>query len=283
MDKVFSAEEILQLALRWKKKYSIGLVPTMGCLHEGHLSLIRVAKKRCDKVILSVFVNPMQFGPNEDLDSYPRQFQADCDMAEIEGVDVVFAPKSEQMYISQFQTTITVEQLSKGLCGGNRPGHFAGVATVVAKLFNLTCPDIAVFGEKDFQQLAILRRMSADLNFPVEIVGAPIVREPDGLAMSSRNKYLHGDARQTALCLSKAIATAKSIVKEAVEPVKAEYLISIVEEKITKAGAILDYAVIVDKNTLKNESVVSVSSRIAIAAKIDQRVRLIDNADLIAS
>lgn len=283
MEKVFSPLEIQRLALGWKKKYCIGLVPTMGCLHEGHLSLIRRAKKQCDRVILTVFVNPMQFGPNEDLDSYPRQFELDCDMAEKEGVDVVFAPQSEKMYSENFQTSIAVKHLSKGLCGADRPGHFEGVATVVAKLFNLTCPDVAIFGEKDFQQLAVLRRMTEDLNFPVEIIGAPIVRESDGLAMSSRNKYLYGDSRQKALCLSHSIATAKRIVKEALESVDAGYLVSIVKEEIQTAGADLDYAVIVDESTLKDETVVTPNSRIAIAAKIDQRVRLIDNANLMGS
>lgn len=283
MEKVYTPEGIQQLALSWKKQSSVGLVPTMGCLHRGHLSLVRIARKKCEKVILTIFVNPMQFGPGEDLDAYPRQFQLDCEMAEKEGIDVVYCPKPEEMYDEHFQTSITVKNLSTGLCGADRPGHFDGVATVVAKLFNLTCPDMAVFGEKDFQQLAIIRRMVKDLNFPIEIIGGPIVREEDGLAMSSRNKYLVGNSRQKALCLYRAISKARGVVLEAVKPIDAEYLKTIVRDEIKSSGADLEYAEIVNGNTLENEILVTSYSRLIVAAKIDQRVRLIDNANLMAS
>ena len=182
----------------------VGFVPTMGCLHEGHLSLVRVAKARgCDAVAASIFVNPTQFGPEEDFGKYPREEARDLDLLRGEGVAAVFLPGVAEMYPEGDQTIVEVTNLSKGLCGASRPGHFRGVATVVAKLLLIVEPHVAVFGEKDFQQLAVIRRMARDLHIDVEIVGAPIVREPDGLAMSSRNRYLEGDDRLAALCLHK--------------------------------------------------------------------------------
>ena len=281
METIYLPELMQDAALQWKKEHSIGVVPTMGCLHEGHLSLVRIAKKRCSRLILTIFVNPMQFGPNEDLDSYPRQFAADCAMAEKEGVDVVFSPDTRLMYGENFQTSIQVKNLSQGMCGADRPGHFEGVATVVAKLFNLTFPDIAVFGEKDFQQLAVIRQMVKDLNFPVEIIGGPIVREHDGLAMSSRNTYLQGESRQTALCLHRSLQKAKQLVTQATQPMKAKFIIEQVKDEISNAGAVLEYAVIVNEHTLKMDDLITPQSTLAVAAKINQKVRLIDNTKLV--
>lgn len=258
----------------------IALVPTMGCLHDGHLSLIDIAKEVADFVVVSIFVNPMQFGPNEDLDAYPRQFELDCSLAKEHGADTIFAPNDADIYDSFFQTCITVTKLSTGLCGTDRPGHFDGVATVVTKLFNIVRPDFAVFGEKDFQQLAIITQLVSDLNIPVEIVPGPIVREPDGLAMSSRNKYLHGDSRQTALCLSKAILKAKELVDVSIEPLLTKNILTEVKAVIAKAGAELEYAEIISKKTLSPQHLVDKDSVIAVAAKIDGRVRLIDNSIL---
>ena len=183
----------------------IGLVPTMGALHDGHLSLIRAAKSRCDLVVASIFVNPTQFGPNEDLAKYPRTFERDCQLLEKEKADFLFAPSVEEMYPQDAVTWVTVEGLSEKLDGKSRPGHFRGVTTVVAKLFHIVEPDIAFFGQKDAAQVAIIRRMVRDLKFPVEIVACPIVREPDGLAMSSRNAYLDPTQRKAALVLSRAL------------------------------------------------------------------------------
>lgn len=260
---------------------SVALVPTMGCLHDGHLSLIDIAKEVADLVVVSIFVNPMQFGPNEDLDAYPRQFELDCSLAKEHGANTIFSPANTDIYDSSFQTCITVNKLSVGLCGADRPGHFDGVATVVAKLFNIVRPDFAVFGEKDFQQLAIITQLVSDLNIPVEIVPGPIVREPDGLAMSSRNKYLLGDSRQTALCLSRAIQKAKELVEVSIEPIQTKDILIEVKALIAKAGADLEYAEIISKKTLSPQHQVDKESVIAVAAKIDGRVRLIDNSILL--
>ncbi|MGB3212008.1 MAG: pantoate--beta-alanine ligase [Desulforhopalus sp.] len=279
---VSSLPEIHKLSNDWKKRgLKVALVPTMGCLHDGHLSLMRIARKYADRVIVSIFVNPMQFGPNEDFDAYPRQFQVDCKLADSEGVNAIFSPDPEQMYGSGFQTAVIVSVLSKGMCGTDRPGHFDGVATVVTKLFNLTSPDIAVFGEKDFQQLAVIRRLIRDLNQQVEIVGAPIVRESDGLAMSSRNKYLEGDWRQKATCLYRSILAAKNLVAESHGEMTAAIIVDQTKNIITASGAKLEYAVVVNESTLENESAVTPHSVLAVAAKFNNRVRLIDNAKLL--
>jgi len=278
-----SLTEIARQTAEWHRQgLKIALVPTMGCLHEGHLSLMRRAAAVADRTIVSIFVNPMQFGPNEDFGSYPRQFQTDCDLAEKEGVHAIFCPESKDMYGDSFQTKISVTQLSRGMCGADRPGHFDGVATVVTKLFHLTLPDVAVFGQKDFQQLAIIRRLVLDLNMNIEIIGCPIVREQDGLAMSSRNKYLQGESRKQALCLSKAILAARRLVAETQQEIPADAVVAQTGEIIAKAGAKLEYAVVVDEFTLKNETMVTQQSVLAIAAKIGGTVRLIDNAKLFA-
>lgn len=273
-----------QLAAAWKMAgESIALVPTMGCLHEGHLSLMRIALEKASKVIVSLFVNPMQFGPKEDFASYPRQLQIDCELAEKTGVHAVFCPDQKDMYPADFQTKISLQDLPLGLCGADRPGHFDGVATVVCKLLHLTCPGIAVFGLKDFQQLAVIRQMVSDLNFPVTIVGAPIVREPDGLAMSSRNKYLRGEMRDQALCLIQAIRAAQEMVNNAGQQVTVDTLVTMVRKRVADAGGKLEYATVIHEETLKPEKVVGSTSVLAIAVKIGGTVRLIDNARLMFS
>ena len=192
----------------------IALVPTMGYLHEGHASLMQEARGRAPLVVVSIFVNPTQFGVNEDLDSYPRDLERDIRVAQAAGVDVIFAPTAADMYPPGYQSYLNVEQITGELCGASRPGHFRGVTTVVAKLFNIVAPKLAVFGKKDFQQLAVIRRMVQDFNMDLEIVGMPTVREPDGLAMSSRNKYLTTEERGQAAVLSRFIREAKGIVKK---------------------------------------------------------------------
>src|SRR5437016_6708202 len=194
----------------------VGLVPTMGALHEGHLSLVRAAKTRCDVVAVSIFVNPTQFGPSEDFSKYPRNFERDQQLLEKEGVDLVFAPSVDEMYPRGAVTYVTVEGLSERLCGRSRPGHFRGVTTVVSKLFHISEPDKAFFGQKDAAQAAVIRRMVRDLNFPVEIVVCPIVREPDGLAMSSRNTYLDPGQRKSVLDLSRALKQLEQVFRRCV-------------------------------------------------------------------
>jgi pantoate--beta-alanine ligase len=281
---ITSPEEIYQLARRWKLKgQRVAVVPTMGCLHEGHLSLMRIGAKHCDRVIVTLFVNPLQFGPNEDLDGYPKQLQLDCDLAEKELVDVVFAPENEAMYSPSFQTEIQVKKLSQGMCAGDRPTHFAGVTTVVTKLFNITIPDVAVFGMKDFQQLTIIRQLVQDLNFPIEIVGGPIIREPDGLAMSSRNKYLTGEGRQRALCLYNSIqAGRKTVAESSGTEISSEIIIEQARNIVHAAGAKLEYAVVVHEESLQDEKTVTPASVLALAARIDNTVRLIDNSQLVS-
>jgi len=188
----------------------ICVVPTMGYLHDGHVELLRVGRARADVLIFTLFVNPSQFGPREDLSRYPRDEEGDLAKAREAGADLAFCPEAGAMYPAGYQTWVDVERLSQPLCGASRPGHFRGVATVVTKLFNLTVPHVAVFGEKDFQQLALIRRMTADLDFGIEIVSVPIVREPDGVAMSSRNAYLSAEERRAALCLSRGLGAARA-------------------------------------------------------------------------
>jgi len=261
---------------------TIALVPTMGFFHEGHLSLMRLASRLCDLVVVSLFINPSQFGPNEDYEKYPRDFERDCAMTEKEGVSAVFAPESDSMYPSGFQTTVSVERLSTKLCGEHRPGHFQGVATVVCKLFNIVRPDCAVFGEKDFQQLAIIRQMALDLNMNVDIIGHPIVREADGLAMSSRNIYLDEQSRESGLCLSKAIDLSRKNVAAGVLDTKE--LIKNVRAFIDKhPGTEIDYISFVDNRTLKHVSRVDKDTLLALAVRVNNKVRLIDNGFLLTS
>lgn len=253
----------------------IAFVPTMGYLHEGHASLLREGRKRGEVLVLSIFVNPIQFGINEDLDRYPRSLEQDCQLAEACGVDVVFIPTAAEMYPQGFQTGVTVRDLALPLCGASRPGHFDGVATVVAKLFNIVRPDVALFGNKDFQQLSVIRRMSADLNLPVEIVGMPIVRETDGLAMSSRNAYLSPAERQSALCLFRSIKRARELFAagERSAAVLANEVRKIIEQD---SAASIDYVEVRDGGTLHEIEVADDSTLLALAVKIG-KTRLIDN------
>ncbi|HEY5654097.1 MAG TPA: pantoate--beta-alanine ligase [Pontiella sp.] len=279
MEMIRTPEVMQKHALELKRKgLSIGFVPTMGFLHEGHLSLMRLARKQCDVLIVSIFVNPTQFGPNEDLDAYPRDFLRDELLCKQEGVDIVFHPEPGSMYLDSASVWVDEESLSIGLCGASRISHFRGVCTVVAKLFNLVQPDLAVFGEKDAQQLRIIERMVYDLNFPVNIIRGPIVREPDGLAMSSRNKYLSEAERQHALCLRDSLELAGRMLKEG------ELQTKVIRVAMTNLihsipGAEIDYIECVDDASLKPVEQVSEKVLVVLAVKIGS-TRLIDNAVL---
>ncbi len=257
----------------------IVLVPTMGFLHEGHLSLLREGKERGDLLVLSLFVNPTQFGQGEDLDSYPRDLERDAELARSVGVDLLFAPTASDMYPAGYSTYVNVEGLTEVLCGESRPGHFRGVTTVVCKLFTIVQPQVALFGLKDFQQLAVIRRMTADLNLPVEIVGMPIVRETDGLAMSSRNSYLLPPQRCQALALSDAIRLAKAAVAAGEKDAAA--LLQLVQSRIEQeSDAAIDYVQICHADTLQEVAVVDRHAVLLLAVRIGQ-TRLIDNSYLV--
>ena len=258
----------------------LGLVPTMGALHEGHLSLVRAAKDRGDVVVVSIFVNPTQFGPNEDFSKYPRTFERDCELLEKEGVDLVFAPSVNEMYPDGAVTYVTVEGMSDRLCGKSRPGHFRGVTTVVAKLFNIVEPDLAFFGQKDAAQAAIIKRMVRDLNTSVEIVVCPIVREPGGLAMSSRNAYLDARQRKSALVLSRSLEA----VKQAFNQGKRNPATLADEGKAIfseEPSVRLDYFEMVNPETLEPVNHLNGEVLVAIAAYVGT-TRLIDNLVLSA-
>lgn len=276
MNIISSITEMQQTALSLKRAGKrIAFVPTMGFLHEGHASLLREGRTRGDILVLSIFVNPIQFGPNEDLERYPRNLEGDCAIARASGVDIVFTPTAAEMYPAGFQTSIRVRDLALPLCGASRPGHFDGVATVVTKLFNCVQPDVALFGNKDFQQLAIIRRMTLDMSLPVEIVGMPIVREADGLAMSSRNAYLSPEERKSALCLSRAIQVVRT--RYGAGESRAETLLSAARELIlAEPTASIDYLEFRDSGTLETVSTVSDTTLMALAVKIGT-TRLIDN------
>ncbi|WP_418490735.1 pantoate--beta-alanine ligase [Frisingicoccus sp.] len=260
----------------WKKEgFSVGLVPTMGYLHEGHKSLIERAVKENDKVVVSVFVNPTQFGPTEDLESYPRDLNADSILCEDAGAALIFTPEVSEMYAENFTTYVNTSSVSAELCGKSRPIHFRGVCTVVNKLFNIATPDRAYFGEKDAQQLAVIRRMVRDLNMNVEIVGCPIIREADGLAKSSRNTYLSPEERQAALVLSRAIRAGKAMVQSGEkdgEKVLAEMKRMISEEPLAR----IDYVEMVKWDTIEIHHRVDCPILVAIAVFIG-KTRLIDN------
>lgn len=261
-----------------KSGKSIALVPTMGYFHEGHLSLMRLAAQVADKVVVSLFVNSLQFGPAEDLSRYPRDLEWDTRMAENEKVDILFVPAGEDMYTADFNARVTVGSITDTLCGWQRPGHFEGVTTVVAKLFNIVKPHFAVFGQKDFQQLSVIRKMVRDLNWDIEIVGHPIVREKDGLAMSSRNIYLSGEERGKALCLYAAVNHAKKRIAEGL--MDAGQLQSEIRDIIlTNSGVDIDYISIVDKDTLSDKEVIDTKSVLALAVRVGS-TRLIDNCFL---
>jgi len=253
----------------------LALVPTMGALHEGHLSLVRAARTARGAVAVSIFVNPTQFGPSEDLAKYPRSFERDCKMLEREGVEFVFAPSVEEMYPAGAVTWVTVEELSRKLDGGSRPGHFRGVTTVVAKLFHIVEPDNAFFGQKDAAQVAIIRRMVRDLNLPVEIVVCPIVREADGLAMSSRNAYLSAEERKRALVLHRSLERVKQLVESGERD--AARLVAAGREEFAQEKALrLDYFEVVDPDTLDPVADLSSGGLVAVAAYVGG-TRLIDN------
>jgi len=259
---------------------TVSLVPTMGFLHEGHLSLMREAKKRANVLVVSIFVNPTQFGPGEDYDAYPRNFERDCEMVESIGCDCIYAPEVLEMYPSGYQTSVQVDRVTKNLCGITRPAHFNGVTTVVAKLFNAVKPHLSIFGEKDFQQLIVIKRMVLDLNMDVDVIGMPIVREEDGLAMSSRNKYLTPAERKAALCLSQSLFETKKMF-EAGER-NAEVLMDYVKDIICSEGTgKIDYAKICDVVNLEDCSVIENDSVMALAVYFN-KARLIDNIVLAA-
>jgi pantoate--beta-alanine ligase len=252
-----------------------GFVPTMGALHEGHLSLVRAAQAKSDVVAVSIFVNPLQFGPTEDLAQYPRSFERDRELLEKEAVDILFAPQPEEMYPKGAVTYVTVEGLSEKLCGRSRAGHFRGVTTVVAKLFHIVEPDLAFFGQKDAAQATIIRRMVRDLNLPVEIVVCPIVREPDGLAMSSRNAYLSPQERKTALVLNRSLTETKNRFDQGER--SAVVLIAAGKQVLAQEPAArLDYFEIVDPLTLDTMQELTSPALVAVAAFIGN-TRLIDN------
>ena len=278
--KICNSVEEMRAALRHAKGSTqrIGFVATMGALHDGHLSLVRAAKAQADVVVASIFVNPTQFGPNEDFSRYPRTFESDCQMLNQEGVDLLFAPSVEDMYPTGAVTYVTVEDLSERLCGKSRPGHFRGVTTVVSKLFNIIGPDLAFFGQKDAAQAAIIRRMVRDLNFPVKVVVSPIVREPDGLAMSSRNAYLDAGQRKSALVLSRALSRVKAAFDKG-EQTAAKLIDVGIRVLKSEPGAQLDYLEIVDPETLEPVEFVRGSALVAVAAFVGT-TRLIDNVVL---
>lgn len=276
----------IALDLRQKGK-KVGFVPTMGYLHDGHLSLIRKARQLVGTdgvVVVSVFVNPTQFGPTEDYSTYPRDLARDTELCRQAGVDILFAPDAEQMYPKkagqEYSTYVVEERLSRTMEGTSRPTHFRGVTTVVAKLFNLVLPTVSVFGAKDWQQATIIKQMVVDLNFPVRIVVAPTVREPDGLAMSSRNKYLSPDERKQATVLWRAICRAREIVRSARAPVAADLIKQELAELIrTEPAAQIDYIELFESNTLQPVQTASRGTHLALAVRIGQ-TRLIDNAKL---
>ena len=276
---VKTIEEVRAAVAGWRKESaSIGLVPTMGYLHEGHGSLITKACEENDRVIVSVFVNPTQFGPGEDLEAYPRDLNKDAAYCEALGADLIFHPEPEEMYPKGFVSYINMDVLTQELCGITRPIHFKGVCTVVGKLFLITQPDRAYFGKKDYQQLAIIRRMVADLNFPVEVVGCPIIREPDGLAKSSRNTYLTPEEREAALVLSRAVRLGEQMVKDGETDAKTvtdamKALIS------AQPLARIDYVKAVDGMTMQQIDVIKEPALVAIAVYIG-KTRLIDNFEV---
>lgn len=276
MKVVETISEIRKQIKDWRKQgYSIGFVPTMGYLHEGHLSLVQKALEQNDKAVVSIFVNPMQFSPSEDLESYPRDFNRDKELLEKTGANLIFYPGAEKLYEDDFCTYVDMNRVSKELCGKSRPVHFRGVCTIVTKLFHIITPDKAYFGQKDAQQLAVIKRMVRDLNMDIEIVGCSIVREKDGLAKSSRNTYLSEEERRAALILSKAIFLGEQLVKQG------ERKASILKEKMkelieSEPLANIDYIEVVDANSIEKVEQLSGSILTAIAVYIG-RTRLIDN------
>ena len=276
MDICYTVKEVRTKINEWKKQgLTVGFVPTMGYLHEGHKSLMEAARAHNDKVAVSIFVNPMQFGPSEDLKTYPRDFNRDIKLCESVGVDLIFHPEPSEMYDDNFCSYVDMNGLTEELCGKSRPGHFRGVQTVVLKLFNIVKPDRAYFGQKDAQQLAVIKRMVADLNVDVEIIGCPIIREVDGLAKSSRNTYLSKNERAAALILSKSLDLGKKLIEQG--ETDAKKVIKAISNNIkTEPLARIDYVSAVDFNTIKPVDKIGKSVLIAIAVYIG-KTRLIDN------
>ncbi len=277
MDIATTVKEVREQVKAWRKEgKTVGLVPTMGYLHEGHESLIKRAVAENDAVVVSIFVNPMQFGPTEDLASYPRDLEADSKLVEAAGAKLIFHPEPEEMYEEGFCSYVDMNGLTNALCGLSRPVHFRGVCTVVNKLFNIVKPDRAYFGEKDAQQLAVVKRMVKDLNMDIEIVGCPIIREADGLAKSSRNTYLSPESRKQAVVLSKSIFMARKMIEDGerdAEKVKKAMRELIESEPLTD----IDYVEIVDVNTMKSLDVIKGDILCAIAVNVGGEARLIDN------
>ena len=274
-----SVKEMQEMALRLRGEGKrLVLVPTMGYLHEGHASLMREGRRRGDLLVTSIFVNPTQFGVGEDFEKYPRDLERDRRVAGAAGADLIFAPSAAEMYPPGYQSHVTVEELAMPLCGASRPGHFRGVATVVCKLFNIVQPQAALFGKKDYQQLAVIRRMVRDLNLPVEIIGMPIVREADGLAMSSRNAYLAAAERQSALCLSRALAAVRRAYRQGERRSSAlrEGALRVIA---AEPAALIDYVELRDGETLAEVGEANDLTVLALAVKIG-KTRLIDNGVL---
>lgn len=279
MEMVKEIEKMAALSQKWHQAGKIiAFVPTMGYFHQGHLSLMGEGKKQGDVLVVSLFVNPIQFGPKEDLAAYPRNLQRDASLAEKEGTDVLFVPEEKEMYPEGYQTYVEVTQLTKYLCGVSRPGHFKGVTTIVAKLFNIIRPHIAIFGLKDYQQYIVIKRMVRDLNYPIKIIGCPIVRETDGLAMSSRNVYLTSEQRPSALSLYKSLNIAQEMVNKGER--KAKNIIKAVSIFIQKHPYTkIDYVKLCHPETLEDLEEIKERALLALAVKVG-KARLIDNTIL---
>jgi pantoate--beta-alanine ligase len=279
MDLISEVQEMRGRARQWRAHgLKVVLVPTMGFFHQGHLSLMEYGKTIGERLVVSLFVNPAQFGPQEDLGRYPRDLDRDARLAREVGVDCLYTPEAGAMYPPGYQTFVDVESLSQGLCGASRPGHFRGVATVVLKLLNQVAPHVAVFGEKDYQQLMVVKRMVTDLEVPTEIVGRPIVREPNGLAMSSRNTYLSPEGRAAALCLYRALLAARELVLQGAR--SRENILAAVRQIIEATpGARLDYAALVDPFTLQEVEAIKGEARLVLAVWVNN-TRLLDNTRL---
>lgn len=276
MQVVKTISEVREIVSSWRKEgLSVGLVPTMGFLHEGHQSLIEKSVSQNDRTVVSVFVNPIQFGPNEDLEAYPRDLEHDKALVEKAGGDLIFHPEPSEMYPGHFTSFIDTTETTELLCGAVRPIHFRGVCTVVGKLFNIVCPDRAYFGQKDAQQLATIRRFVRDLNFPIEIIPCPIIREEDGLAKSSRNTYLSPEERQAALILSKSLRLGKEAIENGED--NPQRVINIIKENLsTEPLARIDYVEIVDFENIQRVEKIEGETLVAIAVYIG-KTRLIDN------
>jgi pantoate--beta-alanine ligase len=282
MEIISDPRQMQALAAEWRDRgFKMALVPTMGYFHRGHLSLMEYGKTSSDRLVVSLFVNPAQFGPNEDLDHYPRDLERDAALARGVGVDVLYTPDAAAIYPPGYQTYVEVERLSQGWCGASRPGHFKGVATVVLKLFHQVQPHEAIFGEKDYQQLAVIKRMAADLDLQVEVTGRPIVRESDGLAMSSRNTYLNKDERAAALCLYRAVLAAREVMLTDARS-REDILAAVRKIIMSTPHTRIDYLALVDPETLEEVGTVQPEARLLLAVWVGA-TRLIDNTLLAES